>query len=98
MITINLPPNLESSLLEAVGRGRFVSVDEAIAEAVGLLMRVAKQPTDAPEARMEEWLRKMAAEGRITLPDRSLDVDDDDDEPIEIEGEPLSETIIRERR
>ena len=29
------------------------------------------------------------------LPDMA-DFDDDDDEPIEIEGEPLSETIIRE--
>jgi hypothetical protein len=37
--------------------------------------------------------------GQITrLPDRGADFDDDDDEPIEIEGEPLSETIIRERR
>jgi Arc/MetJ-type ribon-helix-helix transcriptional regulator len=34
------------------------------------------------------------------LPDPSQDLDDDDpeDEPIVIEGEPLSETIIRERR
>ena len=29
---------------------------------------------------------------------REPDFDDPDDEPIEIKGEPLSETIIRERR
>jgi hypothetical protein len=35
-----------------------------------------------------------------SLPDPSLDIDDDDpdDQPVPIKGEPLSETIIRERR
>src|SRR5262245_44887709 len=35
-----------------------------------------------------------------SLPDPSLDIDDDDldDQPVTIKGEPLSETIIRERR
>ena len=32
------------------------------------------------------------------LPDTAADFDDPDDEPIEIRGEPLSETVIRERR
>ena len=32
------------------------------------------------------------------LPDTAADYDDPDDEPITIKGEPLSETIIRERR
>jgi hypothetical protein len=35
-----------------------------------------------------------------SLPDPSLDIDDDDpdDQPVTIKGEPLSETIIGERR
>jgi hypothetical protein len=35
-----------------------------------------------------------------SLPDPALDIDDDDpaDQPVSIKGEPLSETIIRERR
>jgi len=37
-----------------------------------------------------------------SLPDPALDLDDDDDDPddqpVTIKGEPLSETIIRERR
>src|SRR5271166_2496030 len=44
---------------------------------------------------------RMLASGLITrLPDPAQDIDDDDpeDAPIAIEGEPLSETIIRERR
>ncbi len=50
---------------------------------------------------IEEIHRQMLASGLITrLPDPALDIDDDDsdDQPVPIEGEPLSETIIRERR
>jgi hypothetical protein len=49
----------------------------------------------------EEFHRRLLAEGRLAfLPDPALDIDDGDpdDQPIAIEGEPLSETIIRERR
>jgi hypothetical protein len=49
----------------------------------------------------DEFHRRLLAEGRLaSLPDPALDIDDDDpdDQPIAIEGEPLSETIIRERR
>jgi hypothetical protein len=49
----------------------------------------------------DEFNRRLLAEGRLaSLPDPALDLDDDDpdDQPIAIEGEPLSETIIRERR
>jgi hypothetical protein len=49
----------------------------------------------------DELNRRLLAEGRLaSLPDPALDLDDDDpdDQPIAIEGEPLSETILRERR
>jgi Arc/MetJ-type ribon-helix-helix transcriptional regulator len=58
------------------------------------------QPQKKPLS-IEELHRQMMARGLITrLPDPALDIDDDDpdDQPIAIEGEPLSETIIRERR
>ena len=44
--------------------------------------------------------RLLAAALVLQLPDPAADIDDDDpeDQPVEIEGEPLSETIIRERR
>jgi len=48
-----------------------------------------------------EFNQRLMAAGLITrLPDPSLDIDDDDpdDQPVTIKGEPLSETIIRERR
>jgi hypothetical protein len=49
----------------------------------------------------DEFNQRLMAAGLITrLPDPSLDIDDDDldDRPVTIKGEPLSETIIRERR
>jgi hypothetical protein len=49
----------------------------------------------------DEFHRRLLAEGRLaSLPDPALDIDDDDpdDQPIAIEGELLSETILRERR
>lgn len=47
----------------------------------------------------DELNRRLLASGLvIQLPDPAQDIDDDGDPPIVIEGEPLSETIIRERR
>jgi hypothetical protein len=60
----------------------------------------APSPRKKPLTR-EEFNRRLMAAGLITrLPDPSLDIDDDDpdDQPVPIKGEPLSETIIRERR
>ena len=48
-----------------------------------------------------EFDQRLLAAGLISsLPDPALDIDDDDpdDQPVTIKGEPLSETIIRERR
>ena len=61
------------------------------------------KPAQAPNKpiSIDELHRKMMVRGLITrLPDPSLDIDDDDpdDQPVTIKGEPLSETIIRERR
>jgi hypothetical protein len=47
---------------------------------------------------VEELHQQMAARGLVTLPDTAADFDDPDDEPVAIKGEPLSETVIRERR
>ena len=47
----------------------------------------------------EAFEQYMLAIGMVSrLPDRANDYDNPDDVPITIEGEPLSETIIRERR
>ncbi len=66
--------------------------------------KAAKRGKAAPpkkrmtEAEFDQHLLRI---GLISsLPDPALDIDDDDpdDQPVSIKGEPLSETIIRERR
>ena len=60
----------------------------------------APSPEKKPLTR-DEFNQRLMEAGLITrLPDPSLDIDDDDpdDQPVTIKGEPLSETIIRERR
>jgi hypothetical protein len=51
---------------------------------------------------LDEIHGQMLASGLLaSLPDPTLDIDDDDDpadQPVPIKGEPLSETILRERR
>lgn len=47
----------------------------------------------------EEFARKMEAEGKLRRPDRSRRIAAEDRAPIvHVTGEPVSETIIRERR
>jgi hypothetical protein len=48
---------------------------------------------------VEDLHRQMLADGLLSeLPNTAEDVEDEQDAPVEITGEPLSETIIRERR
>jgi Arc/MetJ-type ribon-helix-helix transcriptional regulator len=95
-MTIQLPPDLETSVLSLVQRGQFVSVDDAMAEAARLLLR--QQPAERSLTR-SEFDQQLIAMGLMSQrPDTDADFDDPDDEPISIEGEPLSETVIRERR
>jgi Arc/MetJ-type ribon-helix-helix transcriptional regulator len=61
-MTIHLPENLESSILEAVQSGQFASVDEAMAEAARLLLRQINQRQTAPEA--EAARKEPAVEAR----------------------------------
>jgi Arc/MetJ-type ribon-helix-helix transcriptional regulator len=48
-MTIHLPDDVESSIQAAVRRGRFTSIDEAMAEAARLLLREIGEQT--PESR-----------------------------------------------
>ena len=96
-MNIQLPGNLESSVQSLVNGGRFASVDDAMAEAARLLLEQAPPPPQP--ANKEAFHQRLIDMGLMThLPDRANDYDDPDDQPVTIEGEPLSETIIRERR
>jgi hypothetical protein len=66
----------------------------------------AQRPKAVPQLRkspltIAQIHEQMLASGLISqLPDPAQDIDDDDpdDLPVAIKGEPLSETIIRDRR
>lgn len=112
-MTIRLPENLERSILAEVQGGHFASIDEAMAEAVRLLLRHSK-PGQAelgtleagPSALTEEERSDQELQRRlfdagllseIKPPIRDL-TPYRDRQPVPIQGEPLSETVIRERR
>jgi hypothetical protein len=60
--------------------------------------KTAPPPAKKPMTR-DEFHRHLIEIGLMSqLPDTAADYDDPDDEPIPIKGEPLSETVIRERR
>lgn len=70
-----------------------------IAEKVEPIKVVQEFSAEEIEAKEDEFERKLLAEGFISsIPARDETDEDDDFEPIEFEGEPLSEMIIRERR
>ena len=112
-MTIHLSKDLEQFVHDAVSMGLYAREDDVIRDAVTRLKQAmpaaappakrAKRPKSAGKAiknplTIEELHQQMAARGLVTLPDTAADFDDPDDEPIGIKGEPLSETVIRERR
>jgi Arc/MetJ-type ribon-helix-helix transcriptional regulator len=113
-MTIRLSKELEQFIHDAVSMGFYAREDDVIRDAVTRLKQAMPDAAAPPAKRakrakpadkaiknpltIEELHRQMAARGLITLPDTAADFDDPDDEPVAIKGEPLSETVIRERR
>ncbi len=112
-MTIRLTKDLEQIVHDAVRTGLYAREDDVIRDALLRLKdempkdartprRKAKAARPANDKPMIDALnQRLMAAGLVTqLPDPAQDIDDDDpdDQPIEIAGEPLSETIIRERR
>jgi Arc/MetJ-type ribon-helix-helix transcriptional regulator len=107
-MTIHLPPHIESSIQAAVHRGHFASVDDAMTEAASLLLRQLKQNThgttpmddERKELSRDELQRRLFEAGllsEIKPPITDL-TPYENRQAISIQGEPISETVIRERR
>jgi hypothetical protein len=85
-------------------RDALIRLKQMMPGDTGISGRGAKRAKPARQKKPltpDELNQRLLASGRITqLPDPAKDIDDDDpaDLPVSIEGEPLSETIIRERR
>jgi Arc/MetJ-type ribon-helix-helix transcriptional regulator len=112
-MTIRLPKDLEQFVDEAVRAGRYARKDDVIRDAVARLKDAMPEGAATPEppttrgepARpnpprsKEAFHRRLIEMGLMSqLPDTAADFEDPDDRPIDIPGEPLSETVIRERR
>jgi Arc/MetJ-type ribon-helix-helix transcriptional regulator len=104
-MTIHLPEELENNILAAVHSGRYASLDDAMTKAASLLVeRLKQEHTQATPARKpltEEQLEKQLIESGFLAsvpPPISTATTPWKFEPVKIEGEPLSETVIRERR
>ena len=98
-MTIHLPKDVESSINAAVHSGHFASADDAIAEAWRAFLQQRTTGQSGKALTLAELHQQMLADGLLSqLPNTAEDSDDEVDAPVEIEGEPLSETIIRERR
>jgi Arc/MetJ-type ribon-helix-helix transcriptional regulator len=57
-----------------------------------------KPKTPLTPAELDQHMISIGLITQLPNPAEDLDDDDPDDEPVTIKGEPLSETIIRERR
>jgi Arc/MetJ-type ribon-helix-helix transcriptional regulator len=85
-------------------RDVLIQLMQTMTGGVEMTSKAAKRGKPARQTKPltpDELNQRLLASGRITqLPDPAQDIDDDDpdDLPVSIEGEPLSETIIRERR
>ena len=98
-MTIRLPEDLERLVLDQVASGAFETPEDVIRHAL-LTSATASEPIGEPPAMTEEQFdRFLLRTDRISRIPRAETVDyGDDPGPIEVEGEPLSATIIRERR
>jgi Arc/MetJ-type ribon-helix-helix transcriptional regulator len=107
-MTIHLPNDVERDILAEVHRGHFASVDDALAEAWRSFRQhrqtqadASSQPEPTPEeAADQELQRRLFAAGIISeikppitdlTPYRNR-------RAVPVQGEPISETAIRERR
>ena len=97
---IHLPEDLERYVQSEVQSGRFASTDDAITEAIRLL-RQKKRETQSQHKllTLDELNQQLLEAGLLSqIPPCPDPATYQEFSPIVIQGEPLSETIIRERR
>jgi Arc/MetJ-type ribon-helix-helix transcriptional regulator len=98
-VTIHLPKDVERSIQAAVESGAYHSADDAVTAAWRSFSEGQNDRQADTVLTIDEIHRQLLADGLLSqLPDNSQDIDDDGDQPVAIDGEPLSETIIRDRR
>jgi Arc/MetJ-type ribon-helix-helix transcriptional regulator len=97
-MTIHLPPELERFVCEQVLGGRYSSEDAVVRDALEHLRRHAHPANTGPRMTEAEFKQHLLKSGRVSsLPTPGDPASRPVFQPIALEGEPLSETIIRER-
>jgi putative addiction module CopG family antidote len=97
MLTIHLPEDLERYLRDEVQGGRFASPDAAVAEALNLL-RQKEEESRRLSRIADEVNRQLLEAGLLSrIPPRLDPATYQEFTPVPVQGEPVSETIIRER-
>ena len=107
-MTINVSQDVENTIDAAVRSGRFESAAEMVTKLVREYEhRTQPQPTTPqPPALTDDELADQEAQRRLfragllseIKPPRRISTGTERFTPIPIQGEPLSETVIRERR
>jgi len=106
-MTIHLSKDLEKFVHDAVRDGLYARQDDVIRDALlrlkqtmpGKKTQRAKPAQQKKPLTRAEFDQKLLELGLMSqLPDTDAYFDDPDDQLIDIKGEPLSETVIRERR
>jgi hypothetical protein len=94
-----LRQEIDSELAHVVPRGGQPKKPRARTSSKGVKRAKAALPPAKQPMTRDEFHRHLIEIGLMSrLPDTAADFDDPADEPIPIKGEPLSETVIRERR
>jgi Arc/MetJ-type ribon-helix-helix transcriptional regulator len=112
-MTIHLSRDMQRFVHDAVEAGHYASEAEVVNDALARLRHVMPEGVATPDRRTKrakpakqkkaltkaEFHRHLVEIGLMSqLPDTDADFDDPNDQSIDIKGEPLSETVIRERR
>jgi Arc/MetJ-type ribon-helix-helix transcriptional regulator len=113
-MTIHLSKDQKKFVHDAVRAGLYASEEAVVSDALDRLQQTLPKPartslkkakttqTAAQEkkpltrAELDQYMLKVGLMSQ--LPNSDADFDDPADAPIAIRGEPLSETVIRERR
>jgi putative addiction module CopG family antidote len=102
-MNVNISDTWEPFIRSQVQAGRFASQGEVLDEALHLLKQRDQGQTAEPPARKalteEELEQELIESGFLgSVPPRDSAPPPWNFKPVKIEGEPLSETVIRERR
>jgi putative addiction module CopG family antidote len=103
IVNIDISDRWESFIRSQVQAGRFASESEMLDEALRLLQQRDEGGATAPTARKamteEELEQELIESGFLgSVPPRDSPPPPWNFKPVKIAGEPLSETVVRERR